>query len=467
MSHSLSLASLITSLAIASGAVAQTTTTTTTTPTNPPAGAAKPASPRVFTATIAVDSTFVRCAPNTESGYPFGELSKGQTVTVVESQPGWVRIRTEGAPFQGWAGFVPALPGVALSADGKMIKVNGTASINAPNGTADFNPDRSWKAIGFLTTGDELPVLETIKGERDTFYAVPLGANTSGWIVDSAILRGDSPAGAAPTEQAKPVGTKPDEATTRNTTTPEVTTPDTTTPEVTTPKTETTTPAPAETAPKKRVAKPAEPRPETEATRQRTRFDGLEDKWQQMSKQDCEINDLKELHTGFLAIAENEQASAPTRKNARMRSMQLASVIELRELKVRSAEVANRSKLKNQEVVDLEKWLLARQQHDAIGILNASLVYDGERLPRLYRLQDPVSGFTTAYLMEDPELKLSSMLGLVVGVKGQKHFDESLRRTVITPKTVAVLQTGSETEIAPAAETTTTSAGGTSDESGK
>jgi hypothetical protein len=118
--------------------------------------------------------------------------------------------------------------------------------------------------------------------------------------------------------------------------------------------------------------------------------------------------------------------------------------------------------MQKQEVVDLEKWLLARQQYTAIGVLNASVVYDGERLPRLYRLQDPVSGHTTAYLMEDPELKLSSMLGLVVGVKGGEAFDESLRRNIITPKTVAVLQTGGETEIASPAKV----GGGASDENG-
>ena len=462
----LSTTSLAASLALSAHALAQTTTTPAT--NNSSAAAKSTATTSTYTATISVDSTFVRCAPNTESGYPFGELSRGQTVTVDNPKPvpGWVRIRIEGAPFQGWAGFVPALPGVTLSADGKSIKVTGTASINAPNGTADFNPESSWKPVGFLTAGNELPVIEVVKGQRDTFYAVPLsGSSTYGYIAESALERMDGGTAANTTPNA----------TTPNETTPNSTTPNTTSTDGGTSNTDTATtnttdtakkPAdaakPAATSPKKRVA---EPRPETEATRQRARFEALETKWQSLQKTECDLADLKDLHTGFLTISENAEASEPTRKNARTRSMQVASVVELRELKARSAEVATRSKLKNQEVVDLEKWLLARQQHDAIGILNASLVYDGERLPRLYRLQDPVSGFTTAYLMEDPELKLSSMLGLVVGVKGDKHFDESLRRTVITPKTVAVLQSGAETEIAPPSAVGAASGG--SDESGK
>ena len=85
------------------------------------APAAKPTASKTstFTATINTDGTLVRSAPNNETGYPFGSLSKGQTVTVVETQPGWVRVRTEGTSFEGWGGYVPALPGVALSADGK------------------------------------------------------------------------------------------------------------------------------------------------------------------------------------------------------------------------------------------------------------------------------------------------------------------------------------------------------------
>ena len=153
--------------------------------------------------------------------------------------------------------------------------------------------------------------------------------------------------------------------------------------------------------------------------------------------------------------------------NARARSTQIATILELRGLKERMREVANRQKLETQEVADLEKWLLARQQYDAVGVLNASLVYDGVRLPRLYRLQDPVSGFTTAYLMEDSELKLSSMLGLVIGVKGPVHFDESLRRNLITPKTAAVIQAGKEVEISSATEPTANSKAASADDSGK
>jgi hypothetical protein len=438
---------------------------------NKPA-AAKPSS---FAATITTDGTLVRSAPNLETGYPFGSLAKGQTVTVVETQPGWVRVRTEGTSFEGWGGYVPALPGVALSADGKSIKITGTAPINAPNGTAEFNPDRSWKAIGYLTTGDELPVLETIKGERDTFYAVPLGGKTSGWIADSAITAVDGNAPKTPEATGNggaATGTTTDNNNNNNNTATGTTAPPNTDSSTTTGadtegaanttdggatnETGTTTGGTAETTPvaKKPVPKAVPPATPTAAQLARAKFNEVEAKWQTISKNECSMQDLEEIREGFLAVNRDQTALATTRKNALSRSIAVAQLMELRTLKARANEVSQRAQMQKQEVVDLEKWLLARQQYTAIGVLNASVVYDGERLPRLYRLQDPVSGHTTAYLMEDPELKLSSMLGLVVGVKGNEGFDESLRRTIITPKTVAVLQTGTETEIATPAQVT-------------
>ena len=153
------------------------------------------------------------------------------------------------------------------------------------------------------------------------------------------------------------------------------------------------------------------------------------------------------------------------RRNANTRITQIENLVKLREIKAAAENIRQDDDARKEQLATLEDWLRARQSYDAVGVLNASLVYDGERLPRLYRLQDPVSGFTTAYLMEDPDFKLSSMLGLVVGVKGPRHFDESLRRDIITAKTGAILQTGTETKIS--SPTKTAPASDTSEESGK
>ncbi|MFZ4750741.1 MAG: hypothetical protein ACOYMM_09565 [Phycisphaerales bacterium] len=454
------------------------------------AKSAPTAKPAAVQATVNAGGAVVRCAANTESGYPFGTLAAGQVVTIVETQPGWVRVRTEGDAFAGWGGFVPALPGVTLSADGKSLKVTGTAPINAPNDTADFNPDRSWKAIGYLTTGDELPVINVLKGERDTFYAVPLGSKTSGWIAESAITRVDAtaakpapapkitpgtdegiPAG-QPTTTETPAGTTVEKTEGADGTVTETekenisTSTSTSTSPTTTTDGKPAAKTPEAAAPKKREPAKASDSPAVQAARaSRAKFDGLEATWRVIAKETASNEDLFELKGGYAEVAADSTMLPSVRRNANTRITQIENLVKLREIKTAAENIKQDDDTRKEQLANLEDWLRARQSYDAVGILNASLVYDGERLPRLYRLQDPVSGFTTAYLMEDPEFKLSSMLGLVVGVKGPRHFDESLRRDIITAKTGAILQTGTETKIS--SPTRTAPASDATEESGK
>ena len=57
-----------------------------------------------------------------------------------------------------------------------------------------------------------------------------------------------------------------------------------------------------------------------------------------------------------------------------------------------------------------------RPAYAFVGRLTVSTVYNGQRLPRLFRLQAVDSGRTLAYITPDPELDLESKLGSVVGV---------------------------------------------------
>jgi len=438
---------LLIPLATSLVASAQTTTTApAATPARAPAAAAptaKTVADTTFKATIAVDEALVRSDASAESGYPFGTLVRGQSVTVVETRAGWVRVRTEGPAFDGWGGFVTQLPPVKLAADGKSLTVTGTAAINAPNGPEGYAPERSWKAIGFLTTGDTVPVLDTIKGERETYYAVPLSSKTSGWLMATAISRNAATPTPATGESSKPADTIAPQA-------PAV---GTETAVTDAPRTETTEKVKVadETAPEPRTTKkpktPAEPKPPSAAMKSFDEYKALEQKWNGLAKDTCALADLRELQTSYSNLSRNADAVRSTRQAAMVRSIQITQLIELRDMQDAAKKIAARGEDKAREVQAIEEWLRARQQYTAVGVLNASVVYDGERLPRLYRLQDPTSGLTVAYLTEDPDLKLSSMLGLVVGVKGDKKFDESLRRDIITATSMTVLRSDKETTI--------------------
>jgi len=79
-----------------------------------------------------------------------------------------------------------------------------------------------------------------------------------------------------------------------------------------------------------------------------------------------------------------------------------------------------------------------------VGRLTASVVYDGKRLPLLYRVQsiDEDSGRTLAYVVPAKGVDLSGSLGSIVGVAGVAHVDASSRLNIVTPQRVDKLRAG-------------------------
>lgn len=76
-----------------------------------------------------------------------------------------------------------------------------------------------------------------------------------------------------------------------------------------------------------------------------------------------------------------------------------------------------------------------------VGRLSSSLVYNGQRLPLLFRVQAVDSGRTIAYLTPSPELDLSAKLNTVVGVVvGQSRDDSSLGLPLIDAKRVDIIK---------------------------
>lgn len=80
----------------------------------------------------------------------------------------------------------------------------------------------------------------------------------------------------------------------------------------------------------------------------------------------------------------------------------------------------------------------------AQGLLIASNVFDGRRLPLLYRVQDRITGRTIAYLRAEGEqrLELERRLNLNVGVLGEKVHDPGLRLDVIEVERLIDLDEG-------------------------
>lgn len=73
-----------------------------------------------------------------------------------------------------------------------------------------------------------------------------------------------------------------------------------------------------------------------------------------------------------------------------------------------------------------------------VGRLTASALYDGQRLPLMYRLQsvDAGGGRTIAYLVPSPDVDLNGRLGSIVGVEGASRVDPALKLRIVTPSRV-------------------------------
>jgi hypothetical protein len=85
-----------------------------------------------------------------------------------------------------------------------------------------------------------------------------------------------------------------------------------------------------------------------------------------------------------------------------------------------------------------------------VGRLVASTVYDGKRLPLMFRVLSPesTSARTLAYVAPGSGFNLTEKIGRVVGVVGEAKMDESLRVNIIVPARIDVLTSSGSVESA-------------------
>jgi len=120
---------------------------------------------------------------------------------------------------------------------------------------------------------------------------------------------------------------------------------------------------------------------------------------------------------------------------------------EVQEKLRRVAELRAESRQAREELDRLVASLQDARSYAAVGRLLPSAIYDGERLPRMYRVQSVGSGGRTiAYVLPEEALGLEGMLGSIVGVRGAMEAETSGRVRVIRPETVDLLRTEAEAE---------------------
>jgi hypothetical protein len=432
-----------------------------------------------YWAIITDDDVYVRAGAG-DSYYPFGRVQQGDFVKIVGRKFDWMRIVTTGPAFDDFFGYVryPATESriFQVSADGRSGRSLGRLDVLAPNYNTDNDPAQSWKGILSLGPDARLTILETMPGENRVVHKVKLPPNAEGWISSRFVERADPQAVAAwMARQTAP----PDD--------PRQTPPATDEPDTNAQRATDTTDRPAEQTTLGRdepvVPPPTEPAEAADATdepaddeaatdddpsaapaanREQTiemggdetpsttpladdagkapptpaeRLADLDEIYNQLRDEPietAEVLPLRKLYVDLAAEARAERANAVARyADARARQLELWS--ELQQQRREIAELRNKLEVTADEAQAFRRAAEAGGPYAGVGRLVASTVYDGQRLPKLFRLQDPGTGRTIAYLRPSDQLKLESMLGRLIGVVGETEYDGGVRLDVIRP----------------------------------
>jgi len=454
----------------------------------PPAGSAAPTTAQPYWAAINANNVFIRSSPSVNSSYPFGRLATGDVVQVIEESFGWARVRCTGPAFAEIHGFIPADRRVELSSDGTTLKVTARTEVKAPNINSKESPDASWKPIAKLSPGDTLKVLGTLEGDREKVYRVALTDAAEGFInlnylrraspAEAEAYRANRAVAAAPTSPPaanRGGGTNPTGATSGTGAAPNSNAANTGVPsladeavirarprdatgtngaeivtetlgesdleavikpdgEVDVTERDTVVTTTRREEPEARQS----PR-ELETLSNRREYEDLESIWETVKKQPLESAEVAVLRNRYVELITRPNVPGEIRQMAQARTEQLAIKLEVQD---RMYEL---QRLRAQRGQDLDRMraislaMEARSDYDAVGVLNASTVFDGNRLPALYRLQDPAVGQTAAYVVPRNDFQLATMLGVLVGIKGEKRYDAALRVNVIEPRSIDIL----------------------------
>lgn len=390
-----------------------------------------------------------------------------------------------------------------LNSDGTKGVTLGRVNLVAANLETGNSPQHSWKPIAHLKPDTELRVLKTLESDSQTIYAVALPAEASGWISMAHLRPADeaetrkweqltSPdvkqaAGEIkPPDQNTPPPANPVLARDEPTVAPSVTDAPVQqdaaqqSPARTAAadqqhasnqprdgaSTESETEAPTNQAPQQQptvasdqptertneqpkspTPSPKEPAAEpvkgdTKTTAPRTpaeRLAALEAAFERLREEPIETAEVDVLRQLYVDLA----ADAPDEKSASMYARSRAEQLRIwGELQIKRRELKwlrSQIDVASEDVQSVRYALQTSGSYDAVGRIAASTVYDGTQLPRLYRVQDPGTGRSIAYLRPHETFDLVGMLDQLVGIVGRKSYDGSLQLHIIDPERIDLL----------------------------
>jgi hypothetical protein len=406
-------------------------------PAQSPASQSTPAQSVPYVAAIASEQA-VRAGADVRY-YPFGRLRAGDVVRVNGQKAGFARVATAGPAFAEFFGFVKfskaGTSHLRRGADGQSATTTGPTDVFAPNLDARQDPASSWKPVVTLPADRDIVVLETIESDQEVLYRIALPPDAEGWI-DLKGIRAATASEIAvfeaavrqmpqrPLAAARPeVVPKPQELTARSAF-------DQGPVAAAKPAAAQAAPQPVATAPPEIEEAPPPPSPAQEM------LEELEAVYAKLLKEPVETAEVNALRLLYLDLAKEHQDSRTVARFAQTRAQQLALWAEVQQRRVEMKDVLGRAVQTAQSAAASKEVIERLGPYLAVGRLDASTIYDGQRLPKLLRIRDPKTGRTIAYVQPDARLELAGLLGREVGVMGEWAEDPGLRVTMIVPRRI-------------------------------
>jgi hypothetical protein len=162
-----------------------------------------------------------------------------------------------------------------------------------------------------------------------------------------------------------------------------------------------------------------------------------------------EMDELVGQYTGVMESLDPKDSDRLLKQlKGRRDALQLR--IELRDRMRQQAEARAAIEAGRGRVTEQLRLAEDGRVYTMVGQLQPSTVYDGQKLPLMYRIVSVggVSPRTLGYLKDDADMNLLGKIGAVVGVVGEAQVDRSLMLNVITPVRVDVLKPKGDSQAA-------------------
>jgi hypothetical protein len=404
-----------------------------------------------YWAVVAEEETLLRSGAG-DMMYPIARLPRAQILRVdgEATDPkgkNWARIAYPQNTFV----FIPA---DALQAEpsGKTGTLVKGVQPKAPNMVTGITGSWASAASTALTPGAKLTIVGTEQNAEGkvTAYRVAPPETSRAFVATATIRR------ATPEEIAAAAGaTATPGTTTASATNPAASpTPPAATPEQRPATTDLTQPmqtgsgqagaaptesasAAPEVAPVQIAQTPVQPQPSP--------YERLESALEALRQQPIEQAEVSELMSEFqaeIARLDNSPTNRSLKARLNQRVEYLKILVDLQKQQRALAESEQHLTLEDKRLAQRLAEVDRTRQYTIVGRLSASTIYDGKRLPLMYRVQT-VGGpapRTLAYIKPDEKLAIDGKLGQLVGVVGDAQMDSTLKLNIITPLRVDTLE---------------------------